>query len=371
MKAKASFKQEGKLEVNEEDCVTIIDGAPDRFWWKGQNNRTRLVGLFPRTILDNPQHRGRISTKDISNPLSNSFIHTGHMSAKSDERSWGHPGKIDEIFLRNPVQPPDLLDDLKRSDRKSENAESSRKSTSGSTEVNELAEIVNSMNLIDLSSENMRANGINVCHPNYFETFEVTEPAPVTANQPPVFTKPDVYDAIRNSGLQPVPFSNYQYNTSTVQEPILPKQHGYYNELTSITGIGSGSYVNTNYNTASTSLKSTNPFTAPLVSEPSNVPPPLPPLIRNSYYSNTSSSSLGSFRSMANGSPVSGSAQAVVEPPPEQQTDSQSTPTSAQAKLQFFANPAVKRTSDVDELLSKVMKDVIVDLDNLKSNVYK
>lgn len=44
---------------------------------------------------------------DISKPLQNSFIHTGHGSAFGD--SWGSPAYIDEMYLKNPMEPPDVL----------------------------------------------------------------------------------------------------------------------------------------------------------------------------------------------------------------------------------------------------------------------
>lgn len=44
---------------------------------------------------------------DISKPLQNSFIHTGHGSAFGD--SWGSPAYIDEMYLKNPMEPPDIL----------------------------------------------------------------------------------------------------------------------------------------------------------------------------------------------------------------------------------------------------------------------
>lgn len=44
---------------------------------------------------------------DISKPLQNSFIHTGHGSAFGE--SWGSPAYIDEMYLKNPMEPPDVL----------------------------------------------------------------------------------------------------------------------------------------------------------------------------------------------------------------------------------------------------------------------
>lgn len=45
--------------------------------------------------------------EDISKPLKNSFIHTGHGSAFGE--SWGSPCYIDEMYLKNPMEPPDLM----------------------------------------------------------------------------------------------------------------------------------------------------------------------------------------------------------------------------------------------------------------------
>lgn len=50
--------------------------------------------------------RGIIS-QDISKPLKNSFIHTGHGSPFG--KSWGSPAIIDEVYLNNPMDPPDLI----------------------------------------------------------------------------------------------------------------------------------------------------------------------------------------------------------------------------------------------------------------------
>lgn len=44
--------------------------------------------------------------EDISKPLHNSFIHTGHGSAFGE--SWGSPAYIDDMYLKNPMEPPDV-----------------------------------------------------------------------------------------------------------------------------------------------------------------------------------------------------------------------------------------------------------------------
>jgi hypothetical protein len=109
MKAKIDYKQENRLEMLSGDKIVIIEGVASKYWWKGQNQSTLLVGTFPRAILD-PQRP--ITSDDISMPLKNSFIHAGHMGSNSNQKSWGNPAKIDELFLNNPLNPPDLLEDL-------------------------------------------------------------------------------------------------------------------------------------------------------------------------------------------------------------------------------------------------------------------
>lgn len=64
----------------------------ENYWWRGQNTRTLCVGPFPRNVVTSV---AGLSAQDISQPLQNSFIHTGH--GDSDPRHcWGFPDKIDE-----------------------------------------------------------------------------------------------------------------------------------------------------------------------------------------------------------------------------------------------------------------------------------
>ena len=67
----------------------------ENYWWKGQNQRTFEVGHFPRNTVED--HAGK-KIKDISKPLKNSFIHTGHGSHTG--RSWGKAEAIDDLYLR-------------------------------------------------------------------------------------------------------------------------------------------------------------------------------------------------------------------------------------------------------------------------------
>uniref|UniRef100_A0A6P7FVY8 non-specific protein-tyrosine kinase n=1 Tax=Diabrotica virgifera virgifera TaxID=50390 RepID=A0A6P7FVY8_DIAVI len=48
-----------------------------------------------------------MSSIQFSKPLKHSFIHTGHGSAFGE--SWGSPSHIDEMYLKNPMDPPDVM----------------------------------------------------------------------------------------------------------------------------------------------------------------------------------------------------------------------------------------------------------------------
>lgn len=105
MKAVTAFDNvEGKMSIESGDQIVIIDGRPENYWWKGQNQRTFQVAHFPRCLVD-PMRRKQPG--DISKPLENSFIHTGHGAPFG--KSWGSPVYIDDVYLRNPMDPPDVL----------------------------------------------------------------------------------------------------------------------------------------------------------------------------------------------------------------------------------------------------------------------
>ncbi|XP_052491970.1 activated CDC42 kinase 1 isoform X13 [Budorcas taxicolor] len=105
MRALQDFEEPDKLHIQMNDVITVIEGRAENYWWRGQNTRTLCVGPFPRNVVTSV---AGLSAQDISQPLQNSFIHTGH--GDSDPRHcWGFPDKIDELYLGNPMDPPDLL----------------------------------------------------------------------------------------------------------------------------------------------------------------------------------------------------------------------------------------------------------------------
>lgn len=89
------FDEPDKLECEEGQIITIIDGRPEENWWLGQNIHTHKIGRIPRKLL--APMSGGITGEDISKPIKYSFIHTGHGGV--DGNSWGHPDKIDETYL--------------------------------------------------------------------------------------------------------------------------------------------------------------------------------------------------------------------------------------------------------------------------------
>ncbi|XP_078266389.1 tyrosine kinase, non-receptor, 2b isoform X2 [Rhinoraja longicauda] len=105
MRALQDFSDLDKLQIQMNDVITVIEGRAENHWWRGQNKRTLKVGQFPRNTVTSV---AGLSAHDISHPLKNSFIHTGHGDTKLD-RCWGFPDKIDELYLGNPMDPPDVL----------------------------------------------------------------------------------------------------------------------------------------------------------------------------------------------------------------------------------------------------------------------
>ncbi|XP_041848152.1 tyrosine kinase, non-receptor, 2b isoform X6 [Melanotaenia boesemani] len=105
MCALQDFDEPDKLQIQINDIITIIEGRAENYWWRGQNKRTLKVGQFPRNVVTSV---AGLSAHDISRPLKNSFIHTGHGDS-NPHRCWGFPDRIDDLYLGNPMDPPDVL----------------------------------------------------------------------------------------------------------------------------------------------------------------------------------------------------------------------------------------------------------------------
>ncbi|KAG5285606.1 hypothetical protein AALO_G00005310 [Alosa alosa] len=105
MRALQDFDEPDKLHIQMDDVITIIEGRAENYWWRGQNKRSLKMGQFPRNAVTSV---AGLSAHDISRPLKNSFIHTGHGDT-NPQRCWGAPDKIDDLYLSNPMDPPDVL----------------------------------------------------------------------------------------------------------------------------------------------------------------------------------------------------------------------------------------------------------------------
>ncbi|XP_068196199.1 tyrosine kinase, non-receptor, 2b isoform X2 [Antennarius striatus] len=105
MCALQDFDEPDKLHIQADDIITIIEGRAENYWWRGQNKSTLKVGQFPRNVVTSV---AGLSAQDISRPLKHSFIHTGHGDS-DPHRCWGFPDRIDDLYLGNPLDPPDVL----------------------------------------------------------------------------------------------------------------------------------------------------------------------------------------------------------------------------------------------------------------------
>ncbi|XP_029530511.2 activated CDC42 kinase 1-like [Oncorhynchus nerka] len=100
------FVEPGKLALLSNDLVTIIDHSLELCEWKGQNQRTLIVGWFPPSLaapsLSAPSSAPALLTTApvaasslIPAPLKGSLQHTGQSETHPD-RNWGTPECLDE-----------------------------------------------------------------------------------------------------------------------------------------------------------------------------------------------------------------------------------------------------------------------------------
>lgn len=91
------------LTCNVDDRILVIDGQPEKYWWKGQNQRTFEIGWFP--LCSTRWLAPKKGSNFISKPLKGSFVHTGHCGS---DGKWGSPRFIDHMYLKNPLEPDDM-----------------------------------------------------------------------------------------------------------------------------------------------------------------------------------------------------------------------------------------------------------------------
>ncbi|XP_061565602.1 non-receptor tyrosine-protein kinase TNK1 [Cololabis saira] len=94
--AARDFAEPRKLPLVANDPVTVIDHGLELSEWRGQNQRTGVVGLFPASLAMPPTAPSSTGNNPaakqpfISAPLKGSMHHTGHGDIKPDH-SWGGP----------------------------------------------------------------------------------------------------------------------------------------------------------------------------------------------------------------------------------------------------------------------------------------
>ncbi|XP_032439440.1 non-receptor tyrosine-protein kinase TNK1 [Xiphophorus hellerii] len=96
--ATREFSEPRKLLLAPNDTVTVIDHGLEMSEWRGQNQRTLFIGMFPASLTvpaitagPSPPSGGSI----ISNPVKGSLQHLGHGDVHPD-RSWGSPEGPDD-----------------------------------------------------------------------------------------------------------------------------------------------------------------------------------------------------------------------------------------------------------------------------------
>ncbi|KPM06137.1 Ack-like kinase domain protein [Sarcoptes scabiei] len=105
IKSKNLDTEKSFLKLFRDDEIEVIEGKSENYWWRGQNQRTFEIGLFPRSISKDLKN---FNSNDISKPLKNSFIHTGHMDPLG-KKTWGNPEYIEKMYLEHPIEPEDML----------------------------------------------------------------------------------------------------------------------------------------------------------------------------------------------------------------------------------------------------------------------
>ncbi|XP_072943998.1 activated Cdc42 kinase Ack [Epargyreus clarus] len=58
-----SYRKQGQMTIEAGDTIILIDKRPELHWWKGQNQRTLEVGLFPSTLVTTVKSKNVQATK--------------------------------------------------------------------------------------------------------------------------------------------------------------------------------------------------------------------------------------------------------------------------------------------------------------------
>lgn len=105
VKATSTYCVEGRLKIEQNDTIAIIDGRPELKFLKGQNQRTFEIGTFPRNILEVLRFNRHGTLNTISRPVHGTFQHKAHGAATATAGpSWGSPAFLDSAYNGSSVQ---------------------------------------------------------------------------------------------------------------------------------------------------------------------------------------------------------------------------------------------------------------------------
>ncbi|XP_037832454.1 non-receptor tyrosine-protein kinase TNK1 isoform X2 [Kryptolebias marmoratus] len=101
VQATRDFSELRKLQLLANDVLTVVDHGLEWSEWRGQNQRTLAVGMFPASLTV-PAAASCSAAPDpaagvphISAPVKGTVHHTGHGDLHPD-RTWGSPGRMDD-----------------------------------------------------------------------------------------------------------------------------------------------------------------------------------------------------------------------------------------------------------------------------------
>ncbi|XP_067411773.1 non-receptor tyrosine-protein kinase TNK1 [Emydura macquarii macquarii] len=94
VRAAQNLNDPGWLKLEANDIITVIEGSPESPTWRGQNQRTLRVGIFPASVVS-PEEASPAGVPRISLPVRHSFQHLGHGDLDPG-RSWGAPDRMEE-----------------------------------------------------------------------------------------------------------------------------------------------------------------------------------------------------------------------------------------------------------------------------------
>ncbi|KAM6949187.1 activated CDC42 kinase 1-like [Aplochiton taeniatus] len=103
LRAVRDFAEPRKLTLQPNDLVIVIDHGMELNEWKGQNQRTMVVGWFPPSLAapvnlmsnTGPGSTSGSGSVQISAPVRGSLLHTGHGDSHP-VRNWGGPDRLEE-----------------------------------------------------------------------------------------------------------------------------------------------------------------------------------------------------------------------------------------------------------------------------------